>query len=332
MEEEPIMEKAKATAAAEEEEPVLLPGFRFHPTDEELLSFYLRRKMQRRVFSVDLIREVDIYKHDPWDLPKASCGGEREWYFFCLRGRKYRNSIRPNRVTGSGFWKATGIDREVYGGRAGDVCIGLKKSLVYYRGSAGKGTKTDWMMHEFRLPPPSTTTTNNNNNRSRSDRHSLQEAEIWTICRIFKRESSQNKSESPAKCNKKINMVSSDSSSKASSFESDLGPASSCYPHEEGKSISSNNNDNNNIKYYEQNKSNNCYQNNEGQYLCNNYSLKELSPAAAPPPPPYCEIVPPATTAGCEMNDWLDDGNWDEFERIVELMNDQSVAYQYQYY
>lgn len=81
--------------------------------------------------------------------------GDKEWYFFCKRGRKYRNSIRPNRVTSSGFWKATGIDRPIYStvgeGRRHE-CIGLKKSLVYYRGSAGKGTKTDWMMHEFRLP------------------------------------------------------------------------------------------------------------------------------------------------------------------------------------
>ncbi|KAG6534177.1 transcription factor JUNGBRUNNEN 1-like [Zingiber officinale] len=325
MEEEPIMEKEEE--AAEEEEQVLLPGFRFHPTDEELLSFYLRRKVQRRAFSIDVVREVDIYKHDPWDLPKASCGEEREWYFFCLRGRKYRNSIRPNRVTGSGFWKATGIDRAVYGGRAGDVCIGLKKSLVYYRGSAGKGTKTDWMMHEFRLPPPSTTTTNNNNdNSSRADRHSLQEAEIWTICRIFKRatSSSHKTSESPAKFNQKTNIVSSDSSSKASSFESDLGPASPGYPHEEDKYVSNNNNN----KYYEPNMSDKCYQNNEGQYVCNNYSFEQLSAA----PPPHCEIAPPATTASCEMNDWFNDGNWDELERIVELMNDQSVAYEYQYY
>lgn len=79
--------------------------------------------------------------------------GDKEWYFFCKRGRKYRNSIRPNRVTGSGFWKATGIDRPIYSAnQEGRECIGLKKSLVYYRGSAGKGTKTDWMMHEFRLP------------------------------------------------------------------------------------------------------------------------------------------------------------------------------------
>ena len=88
------------------------------------------------------------------DAESSTISGDKEWYFFCLRGRKYRNSIRPNRVTGSGFWKATGIDRPIYSAtnNSGES-IGLKKSLVYYRGSAGKGTKTDWMMHEFRLPP-----------------------------------------------------------------------------------------------------------------------------------------------------------------------------------
>jgi len=87
------------------------------------------------------------------DAESSTISGEKEWYFFCLRGRKYRNSIRPNRVTGSGFWKATGIDRPIYSATNSGESIGLKKSLVYYRGSAGKGTKTDWMMHEFRLPP-----------------------------------------------------------------------------------------------------------------------------------------------------------------------------------
>ena len=86
--------------------------------------------------------------------------GEKEWYFFCLRGRKYRNSIRPNRVTGSGFWKATGIDRPICSTGNNGEAIGLKKSLVYYRGSAGKGTKTDWMMHEFRLPSGGNNDTN----------------------------------------------------------------------------------------------------------------------------------------------------------------------------
>lgn len=77
--------------------------------------------------------------------------GEKEWYFYCPRDRKYRNSARPNRVTGAGFWKATGTDRPIYSSE-GTKCIGLKKSLVFYKGRAAKGVKTDWMMHEFRLP------------------------------------------------------------------------------------------------------------------------------------------------------------------------------------
>ncbi|EMS58480.1 NAC domain-containing protein 42 [Triticum urartu] len=87
----------------EDDDDVVLPGYRFHPTDEELVTFYLRRKVARKSLRIEVIREMDIYKHDPWDLPKASTvGGEKEWYFFCLRGRKYRNSIRPNR----GQWNA----------------------------------------------------------------------------------------------------------------------------------------------------------------------------------------------------------------------------------
>lgn len=46
-----------------------LPGFRFHPTDEELVSFYLKRKVEkRRPLSIEIIKQIDIYKYDPWDL------------------------------------------------------------------------------------------------------------------------------------------------------------------------------------------------------------------------------------------------------------------------
>nr|GMC91591.1 putative NAC domain-containing protein 94 [Ipomoea batatas]GMC95201.1 putative NAC domain-containing protein 94 [Ipomoea batatas] len=148
---------------------VMLPGFRFHPTDEELVGFYLKRKIQQRPLPIELIKQVDIYKYDPWDLPKLATTGEKEWYFYCPRDRKYRNSARPNRVTGAGFWKATGTDRPIYSSE-GTKCIGLKKSLVFYRGRAAKGLKTDWMMHEFRLPttpapppPPSNKFSGHNN-------------------------------------------------------------------------------------------------------------------------------------------------------------------------
>ncbi|KAE8663220.1 putative NAC domain-containing protein 94 [Hibiscus syriacus] len=162
-------------------EEIVLPGFRFHPTDEELVGFYLKRKVQHQSLSMELIKQLDIYKYDPWDLPKLATTGEKEWYFYCPRDRKYRNSARPNRVTGAGFWKATGTDRPIYSSE-GSKCIGLKKSLVFYKGRAAKGVKTDWMMHEFRLPshadpvPP-----------KRLLDKTIPANDSWAICRIFKK-------------------------------------------------------------------------------------------------------------------------------------------------
>ncbi|KAG6781251.1 hypothetical protein POTOM_014142 [Populus tomentosa] len=175
---------------ADDDDDIMAPGFRFHPTDEELVGFYLKRKVEKKLIRIDLIKHIDVYKYEPWDLPKEASfsAGEREWYFFCRRGRKYKNSVRPNRVTNSGFWKATGIDKPIYSVGKLHYCIGLKKSLVYYRGSAGKGTKTDWMMHEFRLPASENTA-----NLTNPDDCNIHEAEVWTLCRIFQRETPFNK-------------------------------------------------------------------------------------------------------------------------------------------
>ncbi|EEF29762.1 hypothetical protein RCOM_0351490 [Ricinus communis] len=46
----------------------LAPGFRFHPTDEELVSYYLKRKVSNKPVRFNAISEVDIYKNEPWEL------------------------------------------------------------------------------------------------------------------------------------------------------------------------------------------------------------------------------------------------------------------------
>ncbi|KAL6144193.1 hypothetical protein ACLB2K_054888 [Fragaria x ananassa] len=218
--------KVKLKDGDEELEGGILPGFRFHPTDEELVGFYLPVKVGKKKISTrtstrldQLIRQIDIYKYDPWDLP-ISTVGDRECYFFCRRGRKYRNSVRPNRVTGSGFWKATGIDKPIYSAEEPLECIGLKKSLVYYRGSAGKGTKTDWMMNEFRLPPNGKSATNFLNAKDNTE-----EAEVWTLCRIFKRIPSYKKYipnwKQEEATSTKHNPNPTDLNSKTCSFESE---------------------------------------------------------------------------------------------------------------
>lgn len=126
----------------------LPPGFRFHPTDEELITHYLSPKVCNSSFSATAIGEVDLNKVEPWDLPWKAKMGEKEWYFFCVRDRKYPTGLRTNRATESGYWKATGKDKEIYKVK---TLVGMKKTLVFYKGRAPKGEKTNWVMHEYRL-------------------------------------------------------------------------------------------------------------------------------------------------------------------------------------
>ncbi|MQL69473.1 hypothetical protein Taro_001754 [Colocasia esculenta] len=128
----------------------LPPGFRFHPTDEELITYYLLKKVFDGSFTSRAIAEIDLNKCEPWELPAKAKMGEKEWYFFSLRDRKYPTGLRTNRATDAGYWKATGKDREIYSSRSCTL-VGMKKTLVFYRGRAPKGEKSNWVMHEYRL-------------------------------------------------------------------------------------------------------------------------------------------------------------------------------------
>ncbi|GMJ10170.1 CUP-SHAPED COTYLEDON 2, Arabidopsis NAC domain containing protein 98 [Hibiscus trionum] len=128
----------------------LPPGFRFHPTDEELITYYLLKKVLDGSFTGRAIAEVDLNKCEPWELPEKAKMGEKEWYFFSLRDRKYPTGLRTNRATEAGYWKATGKDREIYSSKT-CALVGMKKTLVFYRGRAPKGEKSNWVMHEYRL-------------------------------------------------------------------------------------------------------------------------------------------------------------------------------------
>jgi hypothetical protein len=127
----------------------LPPGFRFHPTDVELVAYYLKEKINGRTIEMNPIAVVDLYKCEPWDLPIQSLLGsnDQEWYFYSARDRKYPNGSRTNRATEIGYWKSTGKDRTVRSTRS----TGMKKTLVYYKGRAPRGERTDWVMHEYRM-------------------------------------------------------------------------------------------------------------------------------------------------------------------------------------
>jgi hypothetical protein len=47
----------------------LPPGFRFQPTEEELVFQYLKRKILSWPLPASVIPEVNVCKYDPWELP-----------------------------------------------------------------------------------------------------------------------------------------------------------------------------------------------------------------------------------------------------------------------
>ncbi|WJX43978.1 hypothetical protein P8452_31013 [Trifolium repens] len=134
-------------------EDLFPPGFRFFPTEEELVSFYLNNKLQGQSNSIDrVIPVIDINGVEPWNLPTFAgelCREDKEqWFFFSPGQEREARGGRPNRTTACGYWKATGSPGYVYS--SDNKVIGVKKTMVFYKGKAPSGKKTKWKMNEYR--------------------------------------------------------------------------------------------------------------------------------------------------------------------------------------
>lgn len=152
----------------------LPPGFRFYPSDEELVLHYLYKKITNEDVLKGTLEEIDLHTCEPWQLPEVAKLNATEWYFFSFRDRKYATGFRTNRATTSGYWKATGKDRTVFDPITHEV-VGMRKTLVFYRNRAPNGIKTGWIMHEFRLETPH-----------------MPPKEDWVLCRVFHKGKTEN--------------------------------------------------------------------------------------------------------------------------------------------
>ncbi|XP_027333318.1 NAC transcription factor 25-like [Abrus precatorius] len=188
-----MMYNMDSPSGSHSQHPQLPPGFRFHPTDEELVVHYLKRKADSAPLPVAIIADVDLYKFDPWELPSKAAFGEQEWYFFSPRDRKYPNGARPNRAATSGYWKATGTDKPILASH-GHHKVGVKKALVFYGGKPPKGVKTNWIMHEYRLVDNSSNSTSKPPPLAPHHAHSNKKSSLrlddWVLCRIYKKSNS----------------------------------------------------------------------------------------------------------------------------------------------
>ncbi|XVE84206.1 hypothetical protein DITRI_Ditri16bG0151700 [Diplodiscus trichospermus] len=95
-------------------------GFRFHPTDEELVVHYLKRKALCLPLPASVIPEFDVFQTDPWSLP------------------------------GSGYWKPIGKEKPILASGSNQV-VGMRKALIFCQRKRSDETKTRWLLHQYRL-------------------------------------------------------------------------------------------------------------------------------------------------------------------------------------
>ncbi|KAB2055524.1 hypothetical protein ERO13_A11G037500v2 [Gossypium hirsutum] len=180
----------------------LPPGFRFQPTEEELVFQYLKCKAFSFPLPASIIPDLNICNFDPWDLP-GDLGEER--YFFSVKEAKYKIGNRINWATASGYWKATGSDKQIISRR--NQVAGMRKTLVFHMGKPPHGLRTDWIMHEYRLVNVPNNDFNSANNPMMQNylNHGM---EKWVLCHVFLKRTSKKSSEEEIMqsfCNKNRN-------------------------------------------------------------------------------------------------------------------------------
>ncbi|CAN1295834.1 NAC domain-containing protein 10 [Linum perenne] len=124
-------------------------GYRFRPTDEELIVHYLKRKVFGLPLPASVIPDLDLFNtHPNLGLTTGGAANSMEKsYFFC-------KGIDPATANDHGYWKHTGKPRHILSSSSSkSQLVGMRRSLVFRTHGEKKQVKgqTKWVMHEFCL-------------------------------------------------------------------------------------------------------------------------------------------------------------------------------------
>jgi len=124
-------------------------GYRFHPTEQELILHYLLPKAFASPLPSSIIPVFDVFFSHPLTIPGDQ--KEKQRYFFCKKRREMSsNENRLKTSSGEGYWKPSGKERQIVAcGRT----VGIKRTLVFYEinKSSSNCNKTRWSMTEYCL-------------------------------------------------------------------------------------------------------------------------------------------------------------------------------------
>ncbi|KAL4184276.1 hypothetical protein AMTRI_Chr10g224770 [Amborella trichopoda] len=120
-------------------------GFRFIPTDEQLVTYFLTKKQASEHLPIDYIIDDNLYSYDPWVLPDRDLFEENEWYFYSTS----TSDKKPNECdTTTGCWRAIETDQPIHDSNGN--LVGTKNTLVHFLRDPNE-TMTDWCLDEHFL-------------------------------------------------------------------------------------------------------------------------------------------------------------------------------------
>ncbi|KAK0592415.1 hypothetical protein LWI29_018808 [Acer saccharum] len=129
-------------------------GFRFMPSDEELVKGYLLRKIRGQELPWNGIQFCDLYgDKSPWEIFHGTdheLSEEDDYKFYVFTRLKKASLHRVSRVAGCGTWHGDRKLEKIFADKKKkEGLTGLKKNFTFRIKNGSK--KSHWIMHEFSL-------------------------------------------------------------------------------------------------------------------------------------------------------------------------------------